>query len=65
MQKAGKGQIIRSTEQAMEEDASREFALRQDGQQTPGAGIKREAISFESVSKTLVQVNFFRRTLSS
>ncbi|KAJ7375059.1 hypothetical protein OS493_001791 [Desmophyllum pertusum] len=29
-------------------DASREFALQQDGQQTPVAGIKREAISFES-----------------
>ncbi|KAJ7375005.1 hypothetical protein OS493_001732 [Desmophyllum pertusum] len=29
-------------------DASREFALQQDGQQTPVAGIKREAIYFES-----------------
>lgn len=67
MQRAGKGQIIRSTEQAMEEppDANREFALQQDGQQTPGAGIKREAISFESVSIALDQADFFRRAASS
>lgn len=50
MQRAGKGQITRSRKQAMEEppEASREFALQQDGQQTPGAGIKREAMPFES-----------------
>lgn len=67
MQRADKGQIIRSTEQAMEEppDASREFALQQDGQQTPGAGIKREAISFESVSKALDQAKYFGRAVSS
>lgn len=40
-------------------DASREFALQQDGQQTPVAGIKREAISFESVSLAMDQVDLF------
>lgn len=60
MQRAGKGQITRSRKQAMEEppEASREFALQQDGQQTPGAGIKREAMPFESVSAPLDQTEY-------
>lgn len=31
-------------------DANVEFGLEQDGQQTPGAGIKRDSISFDLVS---------------
>lgn len=60
MQRAGKGQITRSRKQAMEEppEASREFALQQDGQQTPGAGVKRKAMPFESVSAPLDQTEY-------
>jgi len=34
-------------------EASREFALQQERQETPGAGIKREAMCFDSVSAPL------------
>lgn len=39
-------------------EASREFALQQEGQQIAGAGIKREAMSFESVSVPLDQIEY-------
>ena len=39
-------------------EASRELALQQDGQQTPGAGIKRKAMFFESVSAPLDQTEY-------
>lgn len=46
-------------------DASGEFGLQQDGQQTPASGIKREAISFESVSVAEDQADLFGRGVSS